>query len=469
MTKRRLLLAAVSLVILLIAAGGVFALFFAKPLAFDLAVKRAKEHGVELRPKSVSLGFGSVTVHDASFALVGLEPIHGSIRELEVSLSWTRPVGIRLSGVDVEAVGSAPTLVLGVTEWAKRYPATLRLPTEAREVTLVWRKAPGAEPWLTLSGGSVQRAGAETHFGADKSVLGVCRERDAGAPVCPDLGKIGAAWTADEAEVAIGFGVEDTARAPVRLRVAHALPEPTADITLVPVDLDRLAGPFGVKLPIKDVTASATVHLVMPKGLEGGAVTGTLDASLKGYVPPHPRELDGFVFGDTTTLSAKLRVDEARERAELSEVKVTAGAFKLGGTGSVFREGDHGAVQLDLTGSLPCSALAGAAADSYLGKALGGLAGQLARQLVKGGVGITVAISARSDDLENAKVVKKIGIGCGLRPVGGIDVGELLEGKLPPLPSGLPPLPSGLPPLPKLELEVGPPPKSQPPKDQKPK
>lgn len=469
MNKRRLLLVVLALLGVLIAGGGVFALFFAKPMAFDLAVKRAREHGVELRPRDVSIGFGSVTVRESSFELTGLGAIHGTIRELDVSLRWTRPVGIRLSGVDVEAVGSAPALGLGVTEWAKRYPETLRLPTEAREVTLTWRKAAKAEPWLTLSGGSVSRAGAETHFSAEKSVLGVCSERDEGAPVCPDLGKLGAAWTADEAEVAIGFGVEDVGRAPVRLKIQHALPEPTADITLTPVALERLAGPFGVKLPVKNVTASATVHLVMPKGLEGGAITGTLDSALKGYIPPHPREIDGFVFGDTTTLSAKLRVDEARERADLSEVKVTAGAFKLGGTGSVFREDDHGAVRLDLTGNLPCSALAGAAVDSHLGKALGGLAGQLARQLVKGSVGITVGISARSDDLENAKVTKKVGIGCGLKPleIGGFDVGQILEGKLPPMPSGLPPMPSGLPPLPKIDFKVDPPPKSEAPKEPK--
>lgn len=462
MNKRRLALIALGLGGLLALAGLVFALVFAKPLAKRLAVERAAEHGVVLSPNEVSLGFGKVTLRGSSFELRDFAAVRGTIRELEVSVSWTRPVGIRLSGVDVEAIGSAPTLVLGATEWTKRYPHTFRLPTEAGEVTWVWRKAAGSGPWLTLGGGRVQRSGALTSFSADKSVLGVCSERDDGAPVCPDLGKVGAAWTADEAQVSIGFGVEDVGRAPVRLEVKHALAEPTADITLTPVDLSRLAGPFGVKLPVKNVTASATVHLIMPKGLERGAVTGTLDAALKGYVPPHPRELDGFVFGDTTTLSAKLRVDDARERADLSEVRVTAGAFKLGGTGSVFREADHGAVRLDLTGSLPCSALAGAAADSYLGKALGGIAGGLARQFVKGNVGVTVAISARSDDLANAKVTKKIGIGCGLAPLKlgdvEVDVGKILEGKLPPLPSALPGLP-------KLDIEVGPPPKKEPPKD----
>ena len=452
MNKKRLLIAAVTVVGLLLAAGAVFLLFFAEPMARRMAVQRADEHGVVLEPGELSLGLGRVTVLGSRFHLKGLPAVRGTLRELRVSLRGTHPVGVKLRGVEVEAIGSAPTLALGVTEWTKRYPQTFRMPTEADEVTLVWRKAPKADPWLTLAGGAVRRDGATTHFSANKSVLGVCSEKDDGAPVCPDLGKIGAAWTGDEAQVAIGLGADDLGRAPVRLEVRHALAEPTATITLSPVDLARLAGPFGAKLPMKNVTASATIDLTLPKGLEGGVVTGSLDTKLKGYVPPHPRELDGLVFGDTTTLVAKLRVDEARERAELSEVKVIAGAFELRGSGSVFREEAHGALRLDLSGSLPCSALAGSAVDSHLGRVLGGIAGQLARGLVKGNVAVTVAIAARSDDLENAKVTKKIGVGCGLRPIeiGGVDLTKILEGKLPPLPSGLPPLP-------KIDLQLEPP------------
>ncbi|MCK6531573.1 MAG: hypothetical protein L6Q84_01275 [Polyangiaceae bacterium] len=450
MTRKRWAIIAAVAFALLLAVVAVFMQFFAEPMARRMAIQRAEEHGVVLEPGDIYLSLGSVSVRRSRFHLVGLPAVRGSLDELRVSLRGTHPVGVKLRGVEVEALGSAATLALGVAEWSRRFPQTFRLPTEVDAATLVWRKADQAEPWLTLSGGTVRRGGSTTHFSAEKSVLGLCRERDEGAALCPDLGQVGAAWTADDAQVAIGFGVDDLARAPVRLEVRHSLAEPTATITLSPVDLARLAGPFGSKLPVKGVTASATVQLVLPKG--SGAVTGTLDASLKGYVPPHPRELDGLVFGDTTTLSAKLRVDEGRERAELSEVKVGAGAFKLAGTGSVFREADHGALRLDLSGSLPCSALAGAAAESHLGRALGGIAGQLARDLIKGSVAITVAITARSDELDSAKIDKKIGVGCGLRPIeiGGVDVTKILEGKLPPMPSGLPALP-------KIDLEIEPP------------
>jgi hypothetical protein len=193
----------------------------------------------------------------------------------------------------------------------------------------------------------------------------------------------------------------------------------------------------------------------MPKGRDAGVVTGDLSATLDGYIPPHPRELDGFVFGKVTTFDTKLSVSEQRERVDLSESKVVAGAFQLKGSGSVVREKDHGRILLTLGGNLPCDALAGATADSYLGKAFGGLAGQVAKRLVGGSVGVTVKVDASTDDLPAAKVTREIGIGCGLKPlsIGGLDLSKL---RIPPMPSSLPPLPSGLPPLPKLELGSSP-------------
>ena len=41
----------------------------------------------------------------------------------------------------------------------------------------------------------------------------------------------------------------------------------------------------------------------------------------------------------------------------------------------------------------------------------------LAKQTLQGTVGVTVKVDADSRDLENAKVLKLIGIGCGLKPL----------------------------------------------------
>lgn len=448
MTRAKKLLILVGASILVLA---VVAFFAVGPIARRLALEEARKHGVELACDDLGVRFGSVTLSGCRFNLVGFPRIGGSMAELEVTLRWLSPAGIKLSRLSVEAEGSAATLALGIVEWSKKYPHTYRLPAEASEARLVWRQSASKAAWLDVSGGRVEHTGTATSFRASQTLVGECPTPKAG-PGCADVGEVGASWSGDDAVVMLGFGERDIAKSPVRIEVKHALPRPTAEIALSPIALERLAGPFGVSLPVKGVTASANVHLELPEKHQKGPITGTLDAALDGYVPPHPRELDGFVFGRVTKLESKLSVDESREKVDLSETKVTAGAFELRGSGSLLREEQHGLIQLTLRGNLPCGALAGAAADSHLGKTLGGFAGAVAQQLLRGSVGVTVKIDARSDDLPNAKVVRSIGVGCGLKPlrIGNIDV-DLSKIPLPPLPSSLPPLPplpSGLPPFP---------------------
>jgi ADP-dependent NAD(P)H-hydrate dehydratase / NAD(P)H-hydrate epimerase len=463
---RGIKIALVAVVVLVVLAVGALFLL-AKPMARRIATEQARAHGIDLAFENISFGFGWAKVENATFSLVGFPRIHGTIRQIDVTLSGLTPTEIRSLGMDVEAEGSAPTLVLGIVEWTEHYPHTFKLPAEAAEMTVTWRQDPGGEPFAKLTGGSVRRAASGATFVSEHALLGACPAKADGAPSCPDLGNLGAVWTATDASVTFGFGEADVNRAPVRVEVKPKGERPTAEITLSPVDARKLAGPFGVTLPVKDLTASGSVHLDLPKGESRAPITGTLDAKLDGFVPPHPRELDGFVFGDSTTFASKLAIDQKREHVDFSESKLAAGSFKLAGAGTLDREADHGHAKMTLSGSLPCDALAGAAANTYLGKTLGGIAGKLARQFVGGSVGITVKIDALTNDLPHMKVTPVIGIGCGLKPLKLSDLDPTKLG-LPPLPSSLPPLPSGLPalpPPPKLDFPFPAPPKPAPKKD----
>jgi hypothetical protein len=253
---------------------------------------------------------------------------------------------------------------------------------------------------------------------------------------------------------------------------------------LTPTKLGLLGQGFGIPLPLPDVIAAGKVELAFPAGLDGTALTGAhsipertqaeltgkLSASLTGFIPPHPPELDGFVFGDVTTFDTDLHVDNARNRVTLSNAKVKAGKFELIGGGSVAKDGLNAKVDLDFKGTLPCDALAGAATESRLGQLLGRVSGKQGKRtalaIVRGDVSVEVGVKADTQDLANAKLTQKIGVGCGLRPLSlgelialtpnakdlqaiGNEVGKKLEGigkdlGLPPVPSGLalPPLPS---------------------------
>ncbi|HEY6077648.1 MAG TPA: hypothetical protein VIW29_02530, partial [Polyangiaceae bacterium] len=262
-------------------------------------------------------------------------------------------------------------------------------------------------------------------------------------------------------------------------------------VVLTPTKLGLLGQGLGIPLPLPDVIASGDVELALPPGLTGGEVKGKLRSSLKGFVPPHPPELDGFVFGDLTTFDTDLSLDATRDRVSLTNAKLQAGKFQLTGGGSIVRQGPSATVDVLLKGTLPCDALAGAAAESRLGQLLGRASGRQGKRtalsIVRGDVSVEVGIQGNSLDLLHAKLTQKIGIGCGLRPLSlpellaltpndkelqdiGKELGHKLEdiGKelgLPPVPSGLalpplPPLPSLQPPPaapPKRKKELSPP------------
>jgi hypothetical protein len=345
-----------------------------------------------------------------------------------VHLTGLEPERIELSGVYLQLEGSVAALALELTEWSKDFPRVYSLPLGATGMNIAWRSAPGQSPWLVMEGGRVLHTDDGGSFQADRAMV-------SGA----SLGTVGAQWKADQSTVALGLGRPDLEKAPVRVRIQHTQARPSADITLVPTDITELADPFGVKIPLQSVIASGGAHLEFQPEQGQDLITGTLQIQLKGFVPPHPVELDGFIFGDVTTFSSKFVISKDRRVVTLQDVEVTAAKFKLKGTGSITRMSDHAQIQLDLHGSLPCAALAGAVAESRLGQLLGQLAGQLAgsaaRQWTIGSVAISVRIDADSRDLAGARVDRRIGVGCGLRP---IEIPGLDLSKLPALPPGVP-------------------------------
>ena len=358
--------------------------------------------------------------------------------------------------MDAKAVGSLPALALELGAWSKRFPSAYALPLSASGVSFAWKPSANEDPWLFLSGGTFAKTAAGSAFAAEKA-------RVAGA----EVGRVGATITSTASSVALGFGESELAKAPLRLDAAQT-PKPMVTLTLAPVALERLAEPFAMALPVKDVVGSGTVTFDFASSDSMLPTNGHARLELKGYIPPHPVELDGFVFGDVTVLETDLHFGANPDDIALENTSVTAGRFVLKGSGTIAREANAARVKLDLRGALPCDSLAGAAAESRLGKLLGRVAGRkagiAAARLVGGSVGVRMQIDASTADLPGARVERSIGIGCGLKPVTLQDLRELGEqifqgdlSKLPeelekllpkgplPVPSRLPPIPSGFP------------------------
>jgi hypothetical protein len=424
-------------------------------------VAEAKARGIDLTPGEISFGWQWVQLSGARAKLIGAPSFEAKVGLVDFQLTNWEPGIIEASDVQVGVSGSLPRVLLELGEWTKNHPKAYELPLVASRISIKVAEQPAAAPWLEVSAGFLTRTVAGAIFSAQSCKLSGF-----------ELGKVGAGYSTKGGSVSIGFGDQSAQAAPLRLDASTDDTGGRVSVVLTPTKLGLLGQGIGIPLPLPEVIAAANVELTFPPGLTTGEARGKLSASLKGFVPPHPPELDGFVFGDLTTLDTALTIDAGRNRVTLTNTQVKAAKFELKGGGSIVREGQVAIVDVKLKGTLPCDALAGAAAESRLGQLLGRASGKqgklTALAFVRGEVTVDVGVEARSDDIANAKLTRKIGIGCGLKPltldelikltpnakdleaIGG-EVGKKLEtiGKdlgLPPVPSGLP----ALPPFPKL-------------------
>ncbi|MET0795148.1 MAG: hypothetical protein ABW061_26755, partial [Polyangiaceae bacterium] len=462
MTGKRWLLILAVVGALLLGSAGLLLLVVLPRYVEGKVLSTAEAQGVTLKADDIAFGWGWVQLTQVTVSLDHVRSVQMQVGRIDVALDGFTPLSIGLSNVDGVVTGSLTNVGLELGEWTKAHPSAYALPLSANNVHVRFLEPAGTPPWLEVSSGELTRTATGGVFAAQHaSFLGV------------DLGKVGAGFAREGSTIALGYGESDLARAPFRVEVALGGKVPTATFTLAPTAAERLAKPLGVPLPIPGVIVSSQTTIAFAEGAAAGAISGTTNVTLKGYVPPHPFELDGFIFGDTTTFDSKFALPATRDRVTLSESRLKAGKFELHGAGLLTRGSDHSEASIDLKGELPCSALASVEAESRLAKILGGQsaltakAGKLAEKLIGGSVAIGLSAHIDTRNVLAAKVERTIGVGCGIRPLTlaelaklvplPADISELLQNlpalptdlsKLPALPAGLPPLPSGLPALP---------------------
>jgi len=458
--KRWLLVSAI-LGALLLGAAAIVLLVLLPRYVERKVLSAAEAQGVSLTPEDISFGWGWVQVTQVKVTLDKVRTVEMQIGRIDVALDGLTPLSIDLTNVDGLVVGSITNVGLELSEWTKSHPSAYSLPLSAKNVHVRFVEPAGTPPWLEVLGGELTRTKNGGVFAAQHTrFVGV------------DLGTVGAGFAREASTIALGFGEADLSKAPFRVEVSPGGATPSARFVLAATPAERLAKPFGLGLQVSGVVVSSETTIAFAGGAAAGTISGLTNVTLKGWVPPHPFELDGFIFGDTTTFDTKFALPSTRDRITLSESRLKAGKFELTGDGLISRGSDHSEATLRLGGDLPCSALAGVQAESRVGKLLGatlaGKAGKLAEKLVGGSVHIGLELSADTRQLSAARINRTIGVGCGLHPLSlaelskllGTDVNELLKSlpalpadlaNLPPLPgipSNLPPFPSGVPALP---------------------
>jgi hypothetical protein len=398
--RRAWLIAALALLVIL----GVGAAVAYRPLLGYLVRREASLRGFTLDFDEVEREGEGVHLHGVRAGLVGVSGIQAEIEEIRVALDGLTPTRVDAEGVAITVVGTATDRLLELSAWSSDHPDLYRTPGAGSGIRLTWAARAGATPWLDLGGGVFTSDGAAAMFRAASATLeGVT------------VGGLGAAWAADASVIAIGVGKETVADAPIRVDLRPSTRPPIADVIVRPLKLEELGAPMGVGFRAPGAIVEGSGRLTLGEHAGRDAIEGSFALLIKGWVPPHPRQLDRVLAGSSTSLTARVRVSEDRRRVTISEATASAGSLKLTGKGAIAREGGEAQVTLDLDGQIPCSEVARSAATSDWGEMLGQLLGDVAQQAVEGAVDIHVHIEADTRDLRAARLRHQVGVGCGIR------------------------------------------------------
>lgn len=393
------------LVVALVGTGIAVAVFLPRYVRGQI-VEQAKRRGIELEPGEISFRLGWVQVKDAKLALIGVPGVSVKAGLIDVELASFVPQRFALGDVHIEATGSAATLEASIASWLRAHEREFSEPVVMKPVTLEYRQSPSPPPDITVAGAEVSAEKSELHVTATRLSV-----------QAKELGAIALTATKERAEVAMTLGLSDL-KNPTLSFDATGGEHWKLHVALAPVTLARLGSAFNTALPLPNVTASGTVDLDVPRVMTPVAhPSGRADVTLKGYVPPHPVELDGFVFGDTTEVGTRFTLVPEQLKLLLEDTRIKAGAFALQGTGTLAMEGAGPILRLNLSGALACAALASAAAETRLGAALGRVTGKAARTTLEGSVGVRVVVEADLTNLDKPRVLPTITPGCGLKPL----------------------------------------------------
>jgi len=383
------------------------------------------------------------------------------LQSVDIGISGFKADHIQIEGVIVQAVGSPLELMGAVWAWKARHPAqassNVTPKTAIKKSKFTWQETAEAPPFLVMDGvtfGSTPKPYKPT---GEDFVIEAERAQAGAFAIQP----LAAVVHAEPESLEIGLGAKQWDGLTVHGGWTNQLNADELHLSFGPVKLGPLLAksPLGTSDPA--LAAASTVGgislLIARDGKRPYAGQWALEVI--GWTPPHPPELQGFAFGTSTRLESRFEIDRALTTCNFTNAHVSSGDFKLTGHGLARLSTLTSAhVQAELRGHIPCSALASAMATSKLGQAYGQWVARHAGQLVQGSVDVTVQFDADTNNLNKARVVKQIGVGCGLKP---LTVRDMLTLGLPPVPDSdlvkhlgkdLSSWGSGLPPLPSIKL-----------------
>lgn len=396
-------------------------------------IARARANGIILHLTTAEVSASKVHLGRATFELEGVKGLAGSFESADITLRRLTATGIMVDAPTIRTMGEPLGLLRALSDWQAKYtkpndPNALPTPELAR-TKFTWSPTAELAPFAVVD--DLAYSSTATNVAGETSLAITGSRAQVGAYA---LQPLALALQLGRESIEVGFGSTQMATAAVRGGWRHV---PGADDFHVTFSALPMAGLLQrLNMPLNDpklaaATCSGAISLRVPEDPKL-AYGGQLSLDLVGWTPPHPPELEGFSFANNSKLESMLEIDRALSRVRLTGLTLTSGGFKLAGHGLVELIGlSYAQIKAELKGHLPCSTIASSMAESKLGKAYGRWVAQNAHRTIEGHVDVTVQLQADTRHLDQLKVVRQIGVGCGLRP---LTLREALSLGLPPPP-----------------------------------
>ncbi|MDI1484629.1 hypothetical protein [Polyangium sp. y55x31] len=372
-----------------------------RPLARWWIEKEARARGIELTFEDFNPRWGRVVLLGAKAKLEGVAGLSAESPWVAVDLDGLSPTRIDARNVVVTLAVPLDERLDALAAFDSRHPGALDLPATA-DVTVNWGSK--ESPWIVLAGRATKGRGDEGAFEGTVAFEGT------------NLGLVGARWNGKD-PASIWLGAKTPEAAPLRLALDTKAKPMRLSSTLPATKIDDLARARSLSVPadLRGATVEGTVVVTFGGPEAKGMYTGTASFEVKGWVPPHPKELDGIVFGNKTKLGATFEITPNLVDMRITKATVDAGAFKLSGPGTVKREGLSARVKMTLDGAVACSELGASAVGAHVDGLIGDLLKGVARVGLGGSVKVRVTVDADTRKIERATVDQAVTVGCGLR------------------------------------------------------
>jgi hypothetical protein len=401
-SRRRWLIGLVALWLL-----GAGAIYFLHGWLLDEIVAQAARRGIALDNCQLALGISEIGLDGCRFAarpdgrvfgaaLAGVA-VGGSVEHAGVQLEGLQPTRLLVRGVRATLRGE-PNLreLLG----ARTSLSPSDLPVDLQRSELSWHLEPEGPAVLRLS-----ELGFDADAGRLLSRFEVVRRGQGQLSLGPE-----------GLELTLG----DPAHPEVRLilRVLPKVERAELSLDLRRLPLRILEGPWlQMTDALRPIELEGRLFASVPLGLSMDVPSGDLHVTLHGLQFPIPRELDGLIYSSPPKLSGKLTTSRNGSRINIADLSFLAGELAMRGGADLELEGQGLTIKARASGPLTCRAIAESAATAHSDSALARLAGSFAQRALSGSVEVFTAIEGHSSDLERARVLTSVGVGCGLEPL----------------------------------------------------